>query len=89
MVVLLSNCIALLQAVAGMQDVVPCGRAVETAEAGVELTITAKQKMRGIPGDHYVVPGLGDDLISFHELERHDMYAFQRTTYFYGVSTDT
>ena len=58
---------------AGMQNIIPCGGAVETAEAGVELTITAKGRMRGIPGDHYVVPGLGDDLISFHELERHGL----------------
>jgi hypothetical protein len=43
--------------------------AVETAEAGGELLITAVGVMKDIPENHYVVPGLGDDLISFHKLE--------------------
>jgi len=43
--------------------------AVETAEAGVELAIIARGVRREVPGFHYVVPGLGEDLISFHELE--------------------
>jgi hypothetical protein len=55
--------------VAGLLGVVPCRGAVETAEAGGKLLITAVGVMTEIPGNHYVVPGLGDDLISFYELE--------------------
>jgi len=43
--------------------------AVATAEAGGELQITARGVAREVPGYHYVVPGLGEDLVSFHELE--------------------
>jgi len=58
---------------AGLLDIVPCMGAVETAEAGGELVITAVGRMPDIPGAHFVVPGLGDDLVSFHELEAHGL----------------
>ena len=48
----------------------PWAGLVETAEAGSSLQIVGRGFIDEIPGPHYVAPGLGEDLLSFHELER-------------------
>ena len=56
--------------VMGLYEVEPWEGMVETAEAGEMLPITARGSHPVVPGYCYVVTGLGDALISFHELER-------------------